>query len=63
MMKKLSIGLSVLVICVLTGCNQKTSTPTKTEVRSIHIAGMPVYEKDYRLNASDFKNELNVENK
>ena len=62
-MKKLSIGLSVLVICMLTGCNQKAPTPTKTEVRSIHIAGMPVYEKDYRLNASDFKNELNVENK
>ena len=63
MMKKLSIGLSVLVVYILVGCDQKAPTPTKTEVRSIHIAGMPVYEKDYRLNASDFKTELNIENK
>lgn len=63
MMKKLSIGLSVFVICMLAGCDQKAPTPTKTEVRSIHIAGMPVYEKDYRLNVGDFNTELNIENK
>lgn len=48
---------------MLAGCDQKAPTPTKTEVRSIHIAGMPVYEKDYRLNVGDFNTELNIENK
>lgn len=63
MMKKLSRGFSILVMCMLAGCDQKAPTPTKTEVRSIHIAGMPVYEKDYRLNVGDFNTELNIENK
>lgn len=46
MMKKLSIGFSILAVFMLIGCDQKAPTPTKTEVRSIHIAGMPVYEKE-----------------
>ncbi|ENV18882.1 MULTISPECIES: NF038215 family lipoprotein [Acinetobacter] len=50
-MKKLSISLSVILAVFLAGCEKKPPTPTKTEVRSIHIAGMPVYEKDYRLSA------------
>ena len=50
MMKKLSIGLSIVLAVFLVGCEKKAPTnPAKTEVRSIHIAGMPVYEKDYRL--------------
>lgn len=63
MMKKLSIGFSILVVFMLIGCDQKAPTPTKTEVRSIHIAGMPVYEKDYRLNVSDLNHDQNIENK
>lgn len=50
-MKKLSIGFGILLTVFLVGCEKKAPSPTKTEVRSIHIAGMPVYEKDYRLNA------------
>ena len=55
-MKKLSIGLSVILAVFLVGCEKKAPSPTKTEVqvRSIHIAGMPVYEKDYRLSASEY---------
>ena len=50
-MNKVSIGFSVVLSLFLAGCDKNPPTPTKTEVRSIHIAGMPVYEKDYRLNA------------
>ena len=50
-MNKVSIGFSVVLCLFLAGCDKNPPTPTKTEVRSIHIAGMPVYEKDYRLNA------------
>ncbi|MBJ9952523.1 MULTISPECIES: NF038215 family lipoprotein [Acinetobacter] len=57
-MKKLSVGLSVILVAFLVGCEKKPPTPTKTEVRSIHIAGMPVYEKDYRLTARDTSSEL-----
>lgn len=54
-MKKLSIGLSIILVVSLAGCEKNAPTPTKTEVRSISIAGMPVYEKDYRLTASNEK--------
>lgn len=57
-MKKLSVGLSVVLMVFLAGCEKKPPTPTKTEVRSIHIAGMPVYEKDYRLTARDTSTDL-----
>lgn len=50
-MNKVSIGFSAVLALFLAGCDKNPPTPTKTEVRSIHIAGMPVYEKDYRLNA------------
>lgn len=50
-MNKVSIGFSLVLALFLAGCDKNPPTPTKTEVRSIHIAGMPVYEKDYRLNA------------
>lgn len=53
-MKKLSIGLSIILAVCLVGCEKKVPTPTKTEVRSIYIAGSPVYEKDYRLSASEY---------
>ncbi|WP_296281079.1 NF038215 family lipoprotein [uncultured Acinetobacter sp.] len=53
-MNKLSIGLSIVLTVFLVGCEKKASTnPAKTEVRSIHIAGMPVYEKDYRLSTRE----------
>lgn len=57
-MKKLSMGLSAILVVLLVGCEKKPPTPTKTEVRSIHIAGMPVYEKDYRLTARDIPTEI-----
>ena len=57
-MKKLSVGLSVILMVFLAGCEKKPPTPTKTEVRSIHIAGMPVYEKDYCLTARDTSTDL-----
>ena len=57
-MKKLSISLSVILAVFLVGCEKKPPTPTKTEVRSIHIAGMPVYEKDYRLSARSVDAQL-----
>ncbi len=50
-MKMLSMALSVMVTVLLVGCEKKPPTPTKTEVRSMNIAGMPVYEKDYLLSA------------
>ena len=54
MMNKLSIGLSIVLTVFLVGCEKKAPTnPAKTEVRSIHIAGMPVYEKDYRLSTRE----------
>mgnify|MGYP001551714245 FL=1 len=53
-MNKLSIGLSIVLTVFLVGCEKKAPTnPAKTEVRSIHIAGMPVYEKDYRLSTRE----------
>ena len=53
-MNKLSIGLSIVLTVFLMGCEKKAPTnPAKTEVRSIHIAGMPVYEKDYRLSTRE----------
>lgn len=53
-MNKLSIGLSIVLTVFLAGCEKKAPTnPAKTEVRSIHIAGMPVYEKDYRLSTRE----------
>lgn len=60
MMNKLSIGLSVLLAVCLVGCEKKAPmSSAKTEVRSIHIAGMPVYEKDYRLTTRE--NTMNSE--
>ena len=54
MMNKLSIGLSIVLTVFLVGCEKKAPTnPAKTQVRSIHIAGMPVYEKDYRLSTRE----------
>ncbi|MEG0482317.1 MAG: NF038215 family lipoprotein [Acinetobacter sp.] len=59
-MNKLSIGLSVLLAVCLVGCEKKAPmSSAKTEVRSIHIAGMPVYEKDYRLTTRE--NTMNSE--
>ena len=54
-MKKLSIGFYIVIAMLSVGCDKKPPNPTKTEVRSIQIAGMPVYEKDYRLTASNEK--------
>lgn len=52
-MKKLSVVLTIIFTTCIVGCNKKAPSPTKTQVRSISIAGMPVYEKDYQLTASD----------
>ncbi|CAG67665.1 conserved hypothetical protein; putative signal peptide [Acinetobacter baylyi ADP1] len=50
-MKKISIMIILLSsFTALTACNWKdTVRPPKAE-RAMSIAGMPVYEKDYRLN-------------
>lgn len=48
-MKKISI--MIILLSSFTACNWKdTVRPPKAE-RAMSIAGMPVYEKDYRLNA------------
>ena len=52
-MKKLSIGFYIVITMLSVGCDKKPPNPTKTEVRSIQIAGMPVYEKDYKLTAQN----------
>lgn len=50
-MKRISIIIVLLSsFTTLTACNWKdTIRPPKAE-RSMSVAGMPVYEKDYRLN-------------
>ena len=53
-MKKQSIGLSLLVACLLIGCEQEPQTgQSQIQTRSIHVAGIPAYDKDYRLDAQN----------
>ncbi|MGB8697655.1 NF038215 family lipoprotein [Acinetobacter sp.] len=58
-MKKLSVGLSVCLLLLLTACDAKDDyNKPKTEVRTMIIGGMPVHEHDYRLsqlNAREIK--------
>ena len=58
-MKKLSVGLSVGLLLLLTACDTKNDyNKPKTEVRTMIIGGMPVHEHDYRLsqlNAREIK--------
>lgn len=49
-MKKLSMGLSVYLLLLLTACDAKDDyNKPKTEVRTMIIGGMPVHDSDYRL--------------
>ncbi|NNH88668.1 NF038215 family lipoprotein [Acinetobacter terrae] len=49
-MKKLSVGLSVCLLLLLTACDVKDDyNKPKTEVRTMIIGGMPVHDSDYRL--------------
>ena len=58
-MKKLSIALSICLLALVTACDAKNDyNKPKTEVRTMIIGGMPVYEHDYRLsqlNAREIK--------
>lgn len=38
---------------MLSACDKNPSNPTKTNTRAMHIAGMPVSDQDFRLNAQD----------
>lgn len=49
-MKKLSIGLSICLLVLLTACDAKDDyNKPKTEVRTMIIGGMPIHDQDYRL--------------
>lgn len=49
-MKMLSVGLSLCMLLLMTACDAKNDyNKPKTEVRSMIIGGVPVYEQDYRL--------------
>lgn len=49
-MKKLSVGLSICLLLLLTACDAKNDyNKPKTEVRTMIIGGMPVNDHDYRL--------------
>ncbi|OTG74048.1 hypothetical protein B9T26_07890 [Acinetobacter sp. ANC 4169] len=49
-MKTLSVGLSLCMLLLMTACDAKNDyNKPKTEVRSMIIGGVPVYEQDYRL--------------
>ncbi|WP_425917998.1 NF038215 family lipoprotein [Acinetobacter sp. TSRC1-2] len=58
-MKKLSVGLSVCLLLLLTACDAKDDyNKPKAEVRTMIIGGMPVHDHDYRLsqlNAREIK--------
>ncbi|NNG76302.1 hypothetical protein HLH10_08175 [Acinetobacter sp. ANC 4277] len=58
-MKKLSMGLSVCLLLLLTACDAKDDyNKPKTAVRTMIIGGVPVHEQDYRLsqlNAREIK--------
>ncbi|NNG99888.1 NF038215 family lipoprotein [Acinetobacter sp. ANC 5414] len=49
-MKKLSVGLSICLLLLLTACDAKDDyNKPKTEVRTMIIGGVPVHDSDYRL--------------
>lgn len=49
-MKKLSVGLSICLLLLLTACDAKDDyNKPKTEVRTMIIGGIPVHDSDYRL--------------
>lgn len=48
-MKKISIYVYLFMALLLSACDHQTPRPIKAEGRYMHIAGMPVYEKDYKL--------------
>ena len=49
-MKKLSVGLSVCLLLLLTACDAKDDyNKPKTEVRTMIIGGVPVHDRDYKL--------------
>ncbi|WP_174560834.1 NF038215 family lipoprotein [Acinetobacter bouvetii] len=49
-MKKLSVAVCSCLLLLLTACDAKNDyNKPKTEVRSMVIGGVPVYDQDYRL--------------
>ena len=45
-MKFFCIGLSLIILGTLVGCDHSKPKPTTTEVRTMIIGGMPVHERD-----------------
>nr|WP_174505232.1 NF038215 family lipoprotein [Acinetobacter sp. Marseille-Q1620] len=52
-MKILSVYLFVLTTFTILGCSQSSSNSEKLSVRPLSIAGVPVYDRDYQLNARE----------
>ncbi|OTG65607.1 NF038215 family lipoprotein [Acinetobacter silvestris] len=52
-MKMLSVCSYIIIAMTMLGCERSPMSQTKAEVRSIQIAGAPIYEKDYRLTARE----------
>lgn len=53
-MKQYFIALSILSCCMLTACDDQIANSTdltQSNTRAIHIAGMPVDDQSFRLNA------------
>ena len=48
-MKKRSIYVYLFMPLLFSACDHQTPRTIKAEGRYMHIAGMPVYEKDYKL--------------
>ena len=43
----------MLIAIAMIACNKSPMSQTQTEARAIHIAGMPVYDRDYLLSVGD----------
>ncbi|OTG83855.1 NF038215 family lipoprotein [Acinetobacter sp. ANC 4648] len=57
-MKILSLCSYIVIAMAIMGCEKSPISQTKTEVRSIQIAGMPVYDKDYQLTSRENNSEI-----
>lgn len=52
-MKIISVCCYMLIAIAMMACNKSPMSQTQTEARAIHIAGMPVYDRDYQLSTPD----------
>ena len=52
-MKIISVCCYMLIAIAMMACNKSPMSQTQTEARAIHIAGMPVYDRDYLLSVGD----------